>query len=234
MRRRRGARVRLRRLDAAPVSLLLARRLGERCLGRNSNGRWARSAFGSVAVGPLSAGALHRMLRDRLGRPFARQTLLRIHERSAGNPFFALEVARVLPEDVDPLAPLPVPHTVEELLGARIGALPETTRKALALAAAVGTPSESLLRRAGVSQDALDAAVAAEVVERESGMIRFKHPLLSSVLYADLGDERRSAHARLAEIVDDPVLARPSPCSLDRGARRTGRAFARGRGCAGE
>ena len=157
-------------------------------------------------MGPLSAGALHRMLRDRLERPFARQTLLRIHERSAGNPFFALEVARVLPENVDPLAPLPVPHTVEELLGARISALPETTRKALALAAAVGTPSESLLRRAGVSQDALDAAVAAEVVERESGMIRFKHPLLSSVLYADLGDERRSAHARLAEIVDDPVL----------------------------
>ena len=45
-----------------------------------------------VAVGPLSVGALHQFLRDRLGRSFARQTLLRIHEQSGGNPFFALEL----------------------------------------------------------------------------------------------------------------------------------------------
>src|SRR5207248_777996 len=37
------------------------------------------------------------------------------------------------------------------------------------------------------------------------GTIRFAHPLLSSVLYRDLGDERRRVHARIAEIVDDPL-----------------------------
>jgi len=63
-------------------------------------------------------------------------------------------------------------------VGARISALPAAVREALALAAAVGTASESLLQRAGVATDALDAAVAARVVERESGMIRFTHPLL--------------------------------------------------------
>ena len=139
-------------------------------------------------------------------RPFARQTLLRIHERSGGNPFFALELARILPEEVDPLAPLAVPDTVEELLTERISALPASTRRALALAAAVGTASESLLQRASVSPDALDAAVAARVVERDAGTIRFTHPLLSSVIYAGLGDERQSIHAHLATIVDDPVL----------------------------
>ena len=71
-----------------------------------------------VPVGPLSVGALHRLLRDRLGTSFARQTLLRIHERSGGNPFFALELARVLDADVDPLQPLPVPETLEELVRA--------------------------------------------------------------------------------------------------------------------
>ena len=157
-------------------------------------------------MGPLSPGALHRLLRDRVQRPLARQTLLRIHERSGGNPFFALELARILPEEVDPLAPLAVPDTVEEILTERISALPAATRRALALAAAVGTPTESLLKRAGVSPDALDAAVAARVVERDNGTIRFTHPLLSSVLYADLGDERQSVHAHLAKIVDDPVL----------------------------
>ena len=104
-----------------------------------------------LPVGPLSVGALHRLLHDRFGRSFARQTLLRIHERSGGNPFFALELARVLDVDVDPLEPLPVPERLDELVRARLAALPAVTRDALALASALGTPSESLLERAGVA-----------------------------------------------------------------------------------
>ena len=93
-------------------------------------------------MGPLSVGALHRLLRDRLDRPFARQTLLRIHERSGGNPFFAFELARVLDVDVDPARPLPVPETLDELVRARLAGLPDATREALALASALGTASE--------------------------------------------------------------------------------------------
>ena len=196
----------LRRLAANHVLLLLARRLVE---GAQPSG--LELALGAeraqrLRVGPLSVGALHRFLRDRLGRSFARQTLLRIHERSGGNPFFALELTRVLDADIDPLQPLPVPETLEELVRARISGLPASTRKALALASALGTTSVSLLERAGVAADTLDVAVAAHVIEREKGTIRFTHPLLSSVLYRDLGDERRSVHGLIAEIVDDPLL----------------------------
>jgi DNA-binding CsgD family transcriptional regulator len=196
----------LRRVDATHVRVLLARRLADDIPQSEIERALGPDLVRHVAVGPLSVGALHRLLRDRLERPFARQTLLAIHERSAGNPFFALELARVLPESVDPLKPLPLPETIEELLRARVSELPLPSRKAVALAAAVGSPSESLLKRAGVSAGALDAAVAAGVIERASGMIRFTHPLLSSVLYHDLGDERQNVHARIAEIVDDPVL----------------------------
>src|SRR5262249_26778465 len=156
--------------------------------------------------GPLSVGALHRLLRDRLGRPFTRQTLLRIDERSGGNPFFALELARALPAEGDPLKPLPGPGTLAQLVRARLPPPPRATRDALALAAALGTPDERLLERAGVAPGALDAAVAAHVVERDRGTIRFTHPLLSSGAYDDLGDERRLIHARLAAALDDPVL----------------------------
>ena len=148
---------------------------------------------------------MHRLLHDRLGRVFARQTLLRIHERSGGNPFFALELARQLAEDLDPLQPLPVPERLDELLRARLAGLPAATHEALALAAALGTPSESLLERAGVAPGALEPAVAAHVIERDHGAIRFTHPLLSSVLYQDLGRQRRHVHRRLADIVEDPV-----------------------------
>ena len=70
----------------------------------------------------------------------------------------------------------------------------------------MGTPSESLLERAGVAAEALEPALAAHVIERENGTIRFTHPLLSSVLYQDLGEERRGVHERIAGIVDDPLL----------------------------
>ena len=89
----------------------------------------------------------------------------------------------MLDEDVDPLEPLPVPETLEELVRARISGLPASTREALAFASALGTPSESLLERAGVAPDALEPALAAHVIERDNGTIRFTHPLLSSVLY---------------------------------------------------
>jgi DNA-binding CsgD family transcriptional regulator len=196
----------LRRLDVSPVSLLLTRRLAERAQQSEVEQALGAGRVRHLVVGPLSVGALHRFLRDRVDRPFARQTLLRIHERSGGNPFFALELARVLDADVDPLQPLPVPETLEELVRTRIDELPAATRQALALASALGTPSESVLERAGAAADALRPAFAANVIERENGTIRFTHPLLSSVLYQDLGEERRGVHERVAGIVDDPLL----------------------------
>jgi DNA-binding CsgD family transcriptional regulator len=196
----------LRRLDENPVLVLLARRLVDGAQPSRLEQALSGECVQRLPVGPLSLGALHRFLRDRLDRPFARQTLLRIHERSGGNPFLALELARILDVDIDPLQPLPVPESLEELVRARITGLPESTRKALALAAALGTPSESFLERAGVASDALDPAAVAHVIERENGTIRFTHPLLSSVLYRDLGEERRSVHGRIAAIVDDPLL----------------------------
>ncbi len=45
---------------------------------------------------PLSLGALHRIIGDALGSPLPRPALVRIHAASGGNPFFALELARVL------------------------------------------------------------------------------------------------------------------------------------------
>lgn len=196
----------MRRIDASDVRVLLARRLPD-----GSQPSWLVGALGServqrLALGPLSVGAVHQFLRDRLGRPFARQTLLRIHERSGGNPFFALELARVLDANVDPLEPLPVPETLDELLRARIAGFPASTRQALALAAAIGTTSESLLERAGVVADVLGPAVEAHVIERRDGTIRFTHPLLSSVLYRDLGERRRSVHRQIAAIVEDPLV----------------------------
>jgi DNA-binding CsgD family transcriptional regulator len=196
----------LRRLDAADVRLLLARRVDEDIPAWKLEAELGADRVRRLPVGSLSVGAVHRLLSDRLDRTFARQTLLRIHERSGGNPFFALELGRALEAEVDPLEPLPVPETLEELVRARLTELPASTREALALASAYGTTAEALLERAGVPAEILEPALAANVIEREHGTVRFVHPLMASVLYRDLGDERRAVHRRIAEVAEDTVI----------------------------
>jgi DNA-binding CsgD family transcriptional regulator len=196
----------LRRLGVHDVRILLARRSVVASQAPGLDRALDEGAVQRLSLGPLSIGALHLLLRDRLHRTFARQTLLRIHERSGGNPFFALELARGLDVDADPLEPLQVPETLEGLLRARIANLPPETRDALALASALGTSSETLIARSGAAVDALEPALAAHVIEREGDVIRFTHPMLSSVLYTGLGDRRYEVHGRIARIVDDPLL----------------------------
>ena len=196
----------LRRLPTSHVLVLLARRLADGPQPSTLEGALPEAQVRRVPVGPLSVGALHRLLRDRLGTSFARQTALRIREQSGGNPFFALELGRFLGTDLSPLDPLPVPKTLEELVGARIAGLPGSALEALAFVAALGTPSESLLQRAGIGTDVIHPAVAAHVIERIDGTIRFTHPLLASVLYRDLGEGRWRVHATIARLADDPLV----------------------------
>ena len=188
-----------RRLERSPVLLLLARRRANDVQISELERALPEGDLHRLSLGPLSAGALHALLRDRVDRVFARQTLLRIHELSGGNPFYALEIAGALGAQIDPTQPLPVPQSLAELVRERVAGLPAPTREALALAATVGTASESLLERAGVANEALAPAVEAGVIEFKRGGIRFTHPLLASAVY----DAR--LHGRLAEVVDDPL-----------------------------
>jgi DNA-binding CsgD family transcriptional regulator len=196
----------LRRLEQSDVRLLLARRHVGDAQAQGIEHEIRPEAVQSLTLGPISVGALHQLLRDRLGKPFARQTLLRIHARAGGNPLFALELARVIDTDGDPLKPLPVPPTLDALLRAKIADLPGPTRHALELVSAMGTPSDSLLARLDVDANALEPAFAARLIEREAGAIRFTHPLLSSVLYQELGKRREALHSSLAQTADDPLV----------------------------
>ena len=193
----------LRRADA-PIRLLLARRPG--ATGPSSlEPALPAPCVERLQVGPLTVGALQAVLRERLDRVFPRPTLLRIHETSGGNPFYALELARALPHQLDPSGPLPVPETLEELLRARIDALPGSERQALLLLSALGEAEADTLRRAG-AEDSLETAVSHGVVVRAADRLRFTHPLLAASVYQQADEAtRRSAHAALAGVVRDPL-----------------------------
>ena len=196
----------LRRMGEQPVHVLLARRTGERAEPSELESAFETDRVERLPVGPLTLGALHTLLQARLGRTFSRPSLLRVHETSGGNPFYALELARAIGAGVDPTQPLPVPKTLEGLVRARLDELPAPTREALLLAVTVGRPSAEHLASLGVTGHVLDPAVAARVIERVNGTIRFTHPLLASVVYQGVSaDERRRAHGRVAQVVADPV-----------------------------
>src|SRR5918993_2942280 len=199
----------LRRLAETDIRILLARRLGNGTAVSELEGALDESRTTRLRVGPLSAGALHGILQRQLGRGFARPTLIRLHEASGGNPFFALALARSLgPDgrDGDPARPLRLPEALEELVHTRLSALPEPSRSALLIVAAAGRPTCALLRAAAVEDHALEPALAAGVIAADGDSLIFTHPLLASVLYERTPtSERRLAHRALAALVDDPV-----------------------------
>ncbi len=74
----------LRRLPASRVLVLLARRSADGPHTSVLEDALPPAQVRRVPVGPLSVGALHRLLRDRLGTSFARQTLLATPWKTSG------------------------------------------------------------------------------------------------------------------------------------------------------
>lgn len=166
----------------------------------------------SCTLGPLSLGSLHQVLRGLLGVALPRTTLRRVHQASAGNPLWALELARALGADAGPLPPsalLPVPTDLSRLLGRRLAALPAGTREALLAAAELASPDPELIARVLGDRDraaaALLAAERAGIIDVGGDSIAFTHPLIASVLVRRASAAtRRALHLRLAAAVTDP------------------------------
>lgn len=189
----------LRRLEREPVALLTASRPDAEALVL---GELAR-----LVVGPLSVGALHELVRSRVSTPLTRPTLVRVHETSGGNPFFALELVRALAgRELQPGEPLPVPATLTALTASRFERLDRQARDVLLYLAAIAHPTRDTVTAAAGAHAgaALAAAEAAGLVEAVGTQLRFTHPLLASVRYGSATwEERVRVHRRLADVTTD-------------------------------
>ena len=193
-----------RRLQDDRIALLLARRV------MHADGvTGLLDDVWRLELGGLSSGALHRLLRERLGVVLSRPDLRRVHEISGGNPFYALEIARALELQVPRTSAsrtLPVPRSLGELLEARVAILPPDTQQALLVAASLSEPqltsvSSALGLEAGL---ALQPAIEADIVSVDRHRVRFTHPLFAAVTYARVDEgSRRAVHRRLAGLVED-------------------------------
>jgi DNA-binding CsgD family transcriptional regulator len=186
-----------RRLDDDPVRFLLTRRpdepggfeavLDERTLKR-------------LALGPLSVGALRRIIADRLELRVSRRVLRLIFDAARGNPLFGLELARAIAEAGAPAIgeEVPLSETLEDVLGARLERLPPHVRRML-LAVALTPEARVSALGAVAGGRALEGAVDAGVVVVDGDRIRASHPLLAAVSRRRAsGRERRELHLELA------------------------------------
>ena len=62
---------------------------------------------------PLSLGALHAVVCERIGRSFPRPTMAFTYELSRGNPFYAIELARVI-DSRSRVGEVALPRTLSE------------------------------------------------------------------------------------------------------------------------
>ncbi|HEU4977653.1 MAG TPA: AAA family ATPase, partial [Solirubrobacteraceae bacterium] len=195
----------LRRLRDSPVRALLALR-SERGVQPSVLG--GEVAVQRIAIGPLSADELGRVVADRLDVSLARPRLAELHATSGGNPYFALEIVRALLARGEPVGsggPLRAPESIAVLLRARLARRSPAALDVLLLAAASPQPTASRTERVAGSAEGLREAVAEGMLEHDGDRLRFTHPLLASVVYAGADPLlRREAHARLAAATDDP------------------------------
>jgi DNA-binding CsgD family transcriptional regulator len=192
----------LRRLEGEPVGVLATVR--ERPIDAPLEFDRAFADFRRLTVGPLTVGAIHRLLWGRLTLNLPRPFLLRVHEITGGNPFFALELGRGLVEGTVRAdgTDLALPESLVALMTERLHALPARVLETLVAVAALAAPTVALLEALGPDEvDDIELARKRGLLELEGDRIRFTHPLLAPVCYSTMPlHKRRRVHERLAEL----------------------------------
>ena len=174
-----------RRLFADAIAVLIATRPGDEL----------PQGLDAVVLRGLDRDAAAAILEAHAGKPLPPGDADRIFEVTLGNPLALIELA----------AGDGVETSVEHTFAARIGALPEPTRRLLALAAAEEAGDLAVLERAGADLSALAPAEQAGLVEVALDQLTFCHPLARSAAYrAAPSDERRAMHRALADAETDP------------------------------
>ena len=201
-----------RRLRSEPVALVLANRTGRTTPPPSEIvSALPPDRLRRVALGPLTIGAIGRLIQERLGVTHPRPLLVRVHEASAGNPFVALEMSRSLISrgaQPAPGEPFPVSPEAGPLVRDHLASLSPTARRALVLVAMSSQPTVALLGRVlgDEATSAVDEACAAGILVEDGARLRPAHPLFASTSYADTPPgERRTLRSALADAADDPL-----------------------------
>jgi hypothetical protein len=102
-----------------------------------------------IRVGPLPAAAIADIVARRTGRVPSPIRAGELHRLSGGNPYLAVEIARVAAALPPGVGDLPVPARFRSVLGARLSGLSDGCRRVLLAAALLSRPTVTILDRFG-------------------------------------------------------------------------------------
>ena len=162
-----------------------------------------------LVLGGLARDELAAAVRMATGSAVPDALLDGLHARTAGNPYFAAEVARLLRAEgrLDSSAGLPaelLPPTVRAVLERRLAGLSAPVIGLLRVAALLGDELDPplLAEAAGEPLAGVVSALAAARAARVVSADRFAHPLVREVLGAQVGPADRSRwHARVGALL---------------------------------
>ncbi len=204
----------LRRAAGEPFALLAGVRAGVEAAAVDAVAEAVPTELlDRLPVGPLSLGAIGRIVEQRTGRSRGRALLARVAEAAGGNPLLALELVRGVDaagRDPAPGEPLALPASAEPLLAERLGRLSRVAEDVVLAVALAGRATQAGIPAAtGTTVDAgregLDEAVRAGLLELADDAVRLGHPLVGAAAIGRATvDRRRAMHARLAPLADDP------------------------------
>lgn len=199
-----------RRLGNEGVVLLCAARVG----GPGSSVLEAFTGVETIAIEGLDDGAAAELLVRESKHRVSAEVAAGLVATAGGNPLALTEMPRALSAEQlagrEPLAaPVPAGQHIENAFARQLADLPDATREALLVAAAMQTGRHDLFMAAlaarGIAADALEPALRAELVTID-GQIDFFHPLLRSAIYHAADPvQRRSVHATLATVATLPA-----------------------------
>jgi tetratricopeptide (TPR) repeat protein len=191
-----------KRLQADRAALLFGARDGE-------ERPFEAPGVESISLTGLQREAATQLLGRADSTALAPEVAERLYEATHGNPLALMELPGLLSAEqlagTVPLKdPLPAGSTVERAFARRAEALPESSQKALVVAAVSGSnEAEAIVAGVvgfGLPAEALEPAEDAGLIRIAEGRLEFRHPLVRSAVYhAAQASDRRAAHRALAD-----------------------------------
>jgi DNA-binding CsgD family transcriptional regulator len=192
-----------RRLIADPVAVVLTVREGAPSLLDGAD-------LATLRLQGLDRASAAELLRRQRDEPLSQNLADRLHRETGGNPLALLELGgeRERLADLPPDTPLAAGTSLADVYLLRFRSLPQRTRDALVLAAAIDSGEVSVLARAapmlGLDLSDLIPAEAGALITMHDSRVEFRHPLVRSAIYGDSpAGRRREVHRALADALPD-------------------------------
>ncbi len=187
--------------------------------------RQAGASLQEIRLAPLGSDDLAHLIADTLHcEPQPATSLARlIHQKTAGNPFFAIQFIQALGEeglitfeyaaarwrwDLDAIRAKRYTDNVADLMIDRLHRLPVTTQEALQQFACIGNSADAatLFAVLEMSEQETDAAlweaIHQELIVRSEAFYRFAHDRVQEAAYSLIAQEARAeAHLRIGRLL---------------------------------